>query len=337
MKQAWILSRPDRVGDVVVSTACIEPIKQQFPGVELSFIVSRSMRTLLEGHPHIERLILLPEPGDVDSERSFYEVCKSVGADVLVELNNYPTVSTMAKHVSFARHLHYKRHKWDFSPDAFKDRRRLGLKHEAEACFDFLEKLGCGRPLKLKPSLPAYDNAWTSLQSKHPALASHLYAVYNLTVFGNKPRWPVERFAELATKLANERGWSPVLIGVSREDPVYGQFERLYAGVCPVFDLVEQTNLAELGAVMSHAKLLVSRDTGPAHIGAAVGCPTVTLMSAHPVHCAKRWAPLGERVYVVEQPMIRRRWPESRATWWKRVFDQITVEQVMGGVLELCS
>jgi ADP-heptose:LPS heptosyltransferase len=56
-------------------------------------------------------------------------------------------------------------------------------------------------------------------------------------------------------------------------------------------DLGGRTDLAELSAVLSGAKVTITGNTGPAHLSAAVGTPVVSLFS--PVVPAVRWAPYG--------------------------------------------
>jgi ADP-heptose:LPS heptosyltransferase len=59
----------------------------------------------------------------------------------------------------------------------------------------------------------------------------------------------------------------------------------------PLFDLTGRTTFAELASVLERAGCLVSGNTGPAHLAAAVGTPVVSLFS--PVVSADAWRPWG--------------------------------------------
>jgi ADP-heptose:LPS heptosyltransferase len=87
-------------------------------------------------------------------------------------------------------------------------------------------------------------------------------------------RWPVASFAELARRLSSD-GMRVVLVGGPGERAiaaeVAGRLER------PVLDLCGRTSIAELGALLERADLVVSGDTGPMHMAAAVGTPVVAL------------------------------------------------------------
>jgi len=87
-------------------------------------------------------------------------------------------------------------------------------------------------------------------------------------------RWPAERYAELSDRLI-EAGMNVALIGSSGELEVSQQVVS-QAKHQPIL-LTGQTSVAEVVALISIADVLVTNDTGPAHIGAAVGAPTLVI------------------------------------------------------------
>lgn len=93
----------------------------------------------------------------------------------------------------------------------------------------------------------------------------------------NEPHrtWPPPFFAELASRLAGGGGWQVVLLG-GASDSLLGRHVSRRSGVT-VVDLVGKTGLWELAAVLSACDVLVSNDTGPIHLAAAVGTPAVGL------------------------------------------------------------
>lgn len=87
-------------------------------------------------------------------------------------------------------------------------------------------------------------------------------------------RWPAERFAELADRLA-AGGADVALIGSPGELDVSNQVcER--ARRQPIV-LTGKTTVAEATAIISIAEVLITNDTGPAHLGAALGTPTLVI------------------------------------------------------------
>ncbi len=105
-------------------------------------------------------------------------------------------------------------------------------------------------------------------------------------------RWPVERFAELAAGLD-----LPVaVVGGPSETALAAE---IVARVPGTLDLTGRTSFARLGAVARRAAFAVGNDTGPTHMMAAAGCPTLALFGAEsdPALCAPR----GKRADVLRQ------------------------------------
>jgi heptosyltransferase-2 len=88
-------------------------------------------------------------------------------------------------------------------------------------------------------------------------------------------RWPADRYATLADRFIEEAGANVVLVGSRDEMEVALEVS---AGMRrqPIM-LAGRTDLAQAVAVLSVADLLVANDTGPAHIAAALDCPTLVV------------------------------------------------------------
>jgi ADP-heptose:LPS heptosyltransferase len=123
-----------------------------------------------------------------------------------------------------------------------------------------------------------------------------LPARFALLVPGASPgrpgkRWPVERFAALAAGLS-----VPVAV-------VGGRAEAALAAAIPGgIDLTGRTSFAALGALARRAEFAVGNDTGPTHLIAAAGCPTLALFGAEsdPALCAPR----GRAVAVLREDRL---------------------------------
>lgn len=107
-------------------------------------------------------------------------------------------------------------------------------------------------------------------------------------------RWPVPAYAALADALRG-RGLTPVVIGTGGE-------RALAQGIPAAIDLTGQTSPGDLCDLARAARLAVGNDTGPIHLTAAIGCPTVVLFSddSDPALCAPR----GASVTVLRRPSL---------------------------------
>ncbi|MDE2336506.1 MAG: glycosyltransferase [Alphaproteobacteria bacterium] len=88
-------------------------------------------------------------------------------------------------------------------------------------------------------------------------------------------RWPVAHYAALAGRLARS-GFTPVVLGAGAETERAAELQKLEPAVV---NLCGQTDFFELAALARKAAGAIGNDTGPMHLTAAVGCPTLVLFS----------------------------------------------------------
>ena len=109
-------------------------------------------------------------------------------------------------------------------------------------------------------------------------------------------QWPVESFAAIGDSLADEFNVPVLLTGSPDEARVIARISA--AMEKPNATLAGQTGLRSLAALMARAQVVVALDSGPMHIAAAVGAPTVGIFALR-TDRPMRWRPLGDRVAIV--------------------------------------
>ena len=127
-----------------------------------------------------------------------------------------------------------------------------------------------------------------------------LKAPYVLLAPGSAPqhpykRWPALSYGALAQVLVAQ-GYQPVVLGTQVEAEIAAEIVR----ICPeALDLSAQTSLPQIVVLGRGAAGAVGNDTGPMHMIAPTGCPSLILFSGHsnPV----RHAPKGEAVSVLQR------------------------------------
>jgi heptosyltransferase-2 len=110
-------------------------------------------------------------------------------------------------------------------------------------------------------------------------------------------RWPTERYAALGDRLIDELGAEVVVVGSNAEAEVSLEVSRQMRNR-PVM-LSGQTDLAELVATLGLVDLLVTNDTGPAHIASALGRPTLVIFGPTNPLTTRPFSPFGE---IVREP-----------------------------------
>lgn len=110
-------------------------------------------------------------------------------------------------------------------------------------------------------------------------------------------RWPAERFAAVGDLLYEKLDANVVLVGAAEEVGISEEVAR-HMRVAPIV-LTGRTELAQTAAVLKASDLLVTNDTGPAHVAAAVGCPVVIIFGpTNPVTTR----PFSDAAEVVRRP-----------------------------------
>jgi len=109
--------------------------------------------------------------------------------------------------------------------------------------------------------------------------------------------WPVERFAQLAAS----SGLPIIASGVASEEPIVDQLRSISRAT--IVNFAGRTSVNELVALLKMAGLVVSNDTGPGHIAAALGRPVVLIFGlSNPA----RVAPYGRpECIVAREPFSR--------------------------------
>ena len=148
--------------------------------------------------------------------------------------------------------------------------------------------------------------------------------------YGPAKRWPSDRFVSVARALGDRHGAGIVLMGSRAERPFIGQMASAIG--THAVDLSGATNLEELAAVLASCRLVISNDSGPMHLAAALGTPVVALFGSTDRIAT---APLGRHRIVsaaVEcSPCLRRECPDGHY----QCLSRISPEQVLLAAEEL--
>tara|TARA_B100000674_G_scaffold499416_1_gene545230 strand:+ start:6016 stop:7221 length:1206 start_codon:yes stop_codon:yes gene_type:complete len=147
--------------------------------------------------------------------------------------------------------------------------------HEVERHYNFLSAVA-GR--KIKPVPPQIS--WRQTKPPKQFIDSKIqYAVLNPGCNEYGRRWPLEKYQQLAKKIV-DRGLKVIFIG--GHDERLGKINKRGGNV---IDLIGKTDLPQLLDLINHAQLVVSNDTGPAHLSIALQTPTLVVVGGGHFGC----------------------------------------------------
>jgi len=111
----------------------------------------------------------------------------------------------------------------------------------------------------------------------------------------NEKRWPAENFAKLIDRLRDELSANVVLIGTKEEADVAHRIIELIEQ--QLIDLTGKTSLGEAAAILSVVDLVISNDTGLAHVAPAVGTNTIVIFGPTNPETTRPYTPLAHVLY----------------------------------------
>jgi ADP-heptose:LPS heptosyltransferase len=268
------------IGDVVLATAVLPNLRKAFPGAEIHFLTEKPSMPVLDGNPFVDRTDTVPadpwsRSRNGSSWAEFFQFIRRLRRaryDLVFDLFGNPRSAWLTAW-SGAR----IRVGFDFRGRRFAYNRiaepRGGRVHEVEFNLDALRRIGIP-VVDSKPLFPLgsgeIETAGRWL-SKNKIRSGKLAALH---VWGSWPakRWGLDAFARLGDALVRDRGFDVVLL--------WGPGEKRYAETVrglmrqPCI-LAPEMTLKGLGALLARCTLVVANDSGPMHISAAVGTPTV--------------------------------------------------------------
>lgn len=311
-----IIARPDRIGDVIVTSALIEPLRRRFPKGHLHFLAKKNLEGLFWKHPQLDSFIGLTDAEFRDME-SIHQKLEPLHAHVILHFQSAPYLAHAAEDAGIPFRIG-----WEGTPACthlVPDLRAAGQRHEAACCFDLLALLNIA-PAQPVPALSIDPE--TSI----PPMLEHSIVLHP---YSSKPQkaWPVEHWVHLAQMFLREKKHPLVLVGGGKTWPSPKVIDHKFHGI-DVIRLDGKLDLPQLATLLKKASLFISVDSGPAHLAAAMGCPTIAIFGrTEPEFCTVRWRPLGHQVRTIQQSLSRKWW-EPRGWYWARSFRELSPEMV---------
>ena len=306
-KERFLVVRTDRVGDVVLSTPVLEAMKTRFPESHLVMMVSSYAADVVKTNPNLDDLIIDDQAGRNRGTKGFLMLVKQVKAgkfDVGVLLR--PTFRlALLLFLAGVRHrigTGYRFYQMLFNRKVYVHRKR-NLRHEADYNLDLLKPLGI-RPERIIPRVyltPQEESFAEQIWREFDIAAEDTVVVIHPGSGDSSLNLPAKRFAQVADRLAEELDSKILLTGTKEESDLVDFIKRNMQH--RAVDLTGRTNVRRLAAVLKKADVMISNSTGPMHLAAAVGTPTVAvfcpIFAAGPI----RWGPYGDGHEVILPPV----------------------------------
>ena len=300
--------RTDRIGDVLMNLPAIRLLRQTFPKSWIAVMLDAPVAELLKDHPDIDEI--LPIAADEFKKKFGYRLnltrkIKKIGFDLAVASNPDKFIHALLFFSRIPRRVGYDR-KWAF----FLNRKMWCKKnecptHEIQKNLS-LVKLISEKVWDQSADLPVNGFERNRIEAllKKEGLAERPFVVVHAGTSNPQKRWPEDRFARLCDQIQLDLNLKVVLIGGEEE---IGSSKKVAAqSHVPLIDWTGRLSLSRLVALFHRpeVRLLVSSDSGPAHIAWISGIPAVVMYAKNvPGSDPGRWGPLDSKSEVIFKPI----------------------------------
>ena len=280
-----VVRAPNWVGDVVMSVPALRALRLLFPEARITVVARPGAADIFTGADFIDDVLIFDRAGLGSVWRQIGE-WRRQRFELAILFQNAFEAALIASLARVPIRCGYDTERRGFlltnplpQPE-WKDRRHesfyyLNIVAAVEQLWNETSSIESSEPrFDLEVAENRKQQARDLLQSNSVVPGAPLVLLCPGSINSRAKRWPAERYAALGDRL-KESGAQVVLIGsagemdVSQEVCKHAQHQPLV--------LTGQTTVAQAAALISVADLLITNDTGPAHIGAALRTPTLVI------------------------------------------------------------
>jgi heptosyltransferase III len=297
-----IVSRTDRIGDVVLTFPLLGLLRERWPDAEICFLGRRQVSPVVGSCVHVDRFV----EWRLDRPTSTVEgaaALRALDADVILHLFPSRPIAAAARAAGIPRRIGTNRrwYHWLSCTELVNLGRGHSVLHEAQLNVLLASPLLGRTEYSLAALVPYFGFTRTKpLDARWAALLAP--SLFNLILVpmtgGSVPAWRLESYGALIDALSPEC-YRVFVAGTAEEGAVLRPW--LSAMAARVTDVTGQS-LEDLISFVGAADGLLAASTGPLHIAAALGIRTLGLFPPHAARPLRRWGPLGARAEVLVAP-----------------------------------
>lgn len=295
--------RLDAMGDVLMTTPAIRALKESGAAAgrarRITLLTSRSGAEVAPLIPEIDDVIVYDAPWmkatgarlDAREDLGMIDRLRSRGFDAAAIFTVYtqnPLPAAMLCYLAEIplRLAHCRENPYRLLTDWVRETEPASsVRHEVRRQLDLVAEVGA-RAVDERLSLRVPAEARRRVAGLLDGLAidrATPWVVIHPGASAPSRRYAPEGFAQAARRLAREAHCRVIFTGSDSERSLVESIRAAMAA--PSFSLAGELTLAELAALIARAPLLISNNTGPAHVAAAVGTPVVDLYAlTNPQH-----------------------------------------------------
>ncbi len=281
------------IGDVIHTLPALNAIRRRYPGAHITWLVEEAAAGLIIGHRALDRVIVSKRKRWVAALKTsrrrlamreigaFWRDLRDTEYDVIIDFQSLLKSGVLVwlargrRKIGFDKGMQHQEHSY-----LFLNERVPPVDMEVHALtrgLMLLDAIGIhSREVVYDVPITANDRRQVGRLLEEEGIGGRrpLVAINPVALWETK-LWRNDRFAAVADRLVDASGVDIIFTGGPADRDAVGDIRRRMT--CPSADLSGRTTLTMLAEVYRRCALLVSTDTGPMHLAAAVGTPVAAL------------------------------------------------------------
>lgn len=281
------------LGDVIQAMAILRPLKMGFPDARITWLVEESFAPIVQCNSYVDRIMAWPRGAlteeifkgrqGKEARRRIREFVQRLREDfyyMAIDLQGLMKSGIWMAVARAKRKVGFSQPKEKLSKLFLKEKLR-GIEkdsHAVDRYVKMVELLGC-------PKCNEVDFGLEKVRSLTPKASNFLqkrgatgkapFVVISPGARWETKRWENDFFAKLADQIRLEAGFEVVFVGAVGDSPTVRDIREKMR--TRALDLTGETDLPLLASIMALAQAVVSTDSGPMHLAAAMGTPVIAL------------------------------------------------------------
>ncbi|MCC6484623.1 MAG: glycosyltransferase family 9 protein [Armatimonadetes bacterium] len=301
LRRIVVIRTGNFIGDVVITTPVLDALRQHYPEAFISLVADMPGAALMENHPSLDEVIVYRQADRYRTNRmrttlkEHWDTFRRIRAgafDSAFVLHPQERAALLGRFSAAPLRVGFSR--GGYNDSVYRSIYSLVIpwpeddcgRNQSDRLLDAVRAIGLTTPpprLSLAVNPEAFQSILPLVQRlRHPRVALHTGPK------GQSKSWTVEGWREVVKHLREAWNASVIFVGSEREQAsVQDVIPNALAGV---YSAAGGWTLKETAALLSCVDVFVGVDSGPLHVAAAVGCPTVMLSGPTD---ARRWNPVG--------------------------------------------
>jgi len=276
-----------QIGDVILSLPAWRIVREKFPKAKITGLIGKSGADIVEISGFVDEKIIvdrvrLRDSGKIWSIKQVFKLLRNVRTrkfDFIIDLHSLYETNLLG-FLSGAKHRLYAsrgNRSLDFLANFQPKPPRINrLLHLTDYYLDVLKPLGVENPkrfVNISPQKKHFEEIEKLLSNKNIEKRK-LVGLFPGAGHASR-RWSLENFSHLAKLLLSNKNLQPIVFLGPEEEHLRQKIEETFS---PEVLILDKLSLLQFAAALSFLDVLISNDTGAAHIGAVVGTKIVLVM-----------------------------------------------------------